>query len=550
LESRRPQTEPLKPLASEWPLLLALALVGLVLFFYRLGSPWLMDPDEGRYAEIAREFFVLKDWLIPHLNFLPYLEKPPLVYWFTALGFKVLGFTASAARLPSALSALAGVFLAYGLGRALWGSLAGALSALVLATAAGYLVLGRLLTLDMTFSLFLNLGIGLGYLALSREQVRLWPWAYLALALAVLTKGPVALVLAGLTWLIWTGLSGGAWRRLINLKGWALLVVITLPWFIYVQWRYPEFFGFFIVEQHFLRFLTPAIHPEPFYYYVPVLLGLLLPWTWLLPWALRDGGQWRDPDFRFLVLWAGVVVVFFSLSRGKLVPYILPALLPLALLVGRSLTYLTGVGRLSFNSRLLQGSLLVWAIAGVALVTLSLRPPALLMQALARANLSFTYLLTAAMILTLTPLAALVWRHLGALLLGALLLAALLPLGINQVSRERSFKDMGLVLKSQWRPGAALVGVQLYSQGLSFYSEHIFHLLGCRTELDFGERLAPGRGLCLPDKAALPAFTAAHPVTFFFLKADDRSWLEAGLPGKFRQLATHKDCILLAYEGK
>jgi 4-amino-4-deoxy-L-arabinose transferase-like glycosyltransferase len=534
----------------EWPLLLALALVGLVLFGYRLGAPWLMDPDEGRYAEIAREFFVLKDWLIPHLNFLPYLEKPPLVYWFTALSFKVLGFTATAARLPSALSALAGVFLAYGLGRALWGSLAGVLSALVLATAAGYVVLGRLLTLDMTFSLFLNLGIGLGYLALSREQVRLWPWAYLALALAVLTKGPVALVLAGLTWLLWTGLLGGAWRRLINLKGWTLLVVITLPWFIYVQWRYPQFFWFFIVEQHFLRFLTPAIHPEPFYYYVPVLLGLLLPWTWLLPWALRDGGRWRDPDFRFLVLWAGVMVVFFSLSRGKLVPYILPALLPLALLVGRRLTYLTGVGRLSFNSRLLQGSLLVWAIAGLALVTLSLRPPALLVQALARASLSFSYLLTAAMILALTPLVALVWRHLGALLLGALLLAALLPSGINQVSRERSFKDMGLVLKSQWRPGAALVGVQLYSQGLSFYSGQIFHLLGCRSELDFGERLAPQRGLCLPDKAALPAFTAARPVTFFFLKANDRSWLKEGLPGKFRQLASHKDCLLLAYERK
>jgi 4-amino-4-deoxy-L-arabinose transferase-like glycosyltransferase len=534
----------------EWPLLLALALVGLVLFFYRLGVPPLMDPDEGRYAEIAREFFVLKDWLIPHLNLLPYLEKPPLVYWLTGLGFKVLGFTATAARLPSALSALAGVFLAYGLGRALWGSLAGVLSALVLATAAGYVVLGRLLTLDMTFSLFLNLGIGLGYLALSRDQVRLWPWAYLALALAVLTKGPVALVLAGLTWVIWTGLRGGAWRRFINLRGWALLVVITLPWFIYVQWRYPEFFGFFILEQHLERFLTPAMHPEPFYYYGPVLLGLLLPWTWLLPWALKDGGRWRDPDFRFLVIWAGVVVVFFSLSRGKLVPYILPALLPLALLVGRSLAYLTGVGRLSFNSRLLKGSLLVWAITGVALVALSLRPPAPLVQALARANLSSTYLLTVAMILALTPLAALVWRHLGALLLGALLLAALLPLGISQVSQERSFKDMGLALKSQWQPGAALVGVQLYSQGLSFYSDHIFHLLGCRTELDFGERLAPQRGLCLPDKAALPAFTAARPMTFFFLKADDLSWLQAGLPGKFRRLASHKDCILVAYEGK
>ena len=187
----------------DWPFLLGLGLVGLVLFFYRLGAPGLMDPDEGRYAEIAREFFVLKDWLIPHLNLLPYLEKPPLVYWLTALSFKALGYTEAAARLPSAVSALGGVFLAYGLGRALWGPGPGVLGALVLASTAGYVALGRILTLDMTFALYLNLGIGLGYLALSRGQDRLWPWAYLALALAVLTKGPVALVLAGLVWVIW-----------------------------------------------------------------------------------------------------------------------------------------------------------------------------------------------------------------------------------------------------------------------------------------------------------------------------------------------------------
>ena len=171
--------------------------MGLVLFFYRLGAPGLMDPDEGRYAEIAREMLVLKDWLIPHLNLLPYLEKPPLVYWLTALGFKVFGYTEAAARLPSAVAALGGVFLAYGLGRAMWGPGPGVLGALVLASTAGYVALGRILTLDMTFALYLNLGIGLGYLALSRGQARLWLWAYLALALAVLTKGPVALVLAG-----------------------------------------------------------------------------------------------------------------------------------------------------------------------------------------------------------------------------------------------------------------------------------------------------------------------------------------------------------------
>ena len=119
------------PAGGGWLFLLGVALVGGVLFFYRLGAPGLMDPDEGRYAEIAREFFVLGDWGIPHLNLLPYLEKPPLVYWLTALSFKVCGFTELAARLPSAVSALGGVFLAYGLGRALWGPGPGMLKEIV-----------------------------------------------------------------------------------------------------------------------------------------------------------------------------------------------------------------------------------------------------------------------------------------------------------------------------------------------------------------------------------------------------------------------------------
>jgi 4-amino-4-deoxy-L-arabinose transferase-like glycosyltransferase len=531
-------------------LVLLLLVAGLVIFFYRLGVPGLMDPDEGRYAEIAREFFVLRDWSIPHLNLLPYLEKPPLVYWLTGLSFKGLGFTEFAARLPSALSALGGVFLAYGLGRAFWGPGPGMLGALVLASAAGYVALGRILTLDMTFALCLNLAIGLGYLALSRGQNRLWPWAYLALALAVLTKGPVALVLAGLVWVIWVLVNRRSGRPLIQIRGWVLLAVITLPWFVYVQWRYPEFFRFFILEQHLGRFLTPAIHPEPLWYYIPVVLGLLLPWTWLLPWTLAAAGRWRDPDYRFLVIWAAVIVVFFSLSRGKLVPYILPALLPLALLVGHGLARLTGVGRMYFNSRLLKTSLLIWAVTGVALVGLSLWPPALLVKPLARANFSLAYLLTLSLVWALTPLIALIWRHLGALLLGALLLSALVPRGIDQVSLTRSFQDMGLALKSRWQPGAALVGVHIYSQGLSFYSGQIFHLLGARTELDFGQRLAPEKGLRLAAKEALPAFTAATPVTFFFLKTHDLPWLAQGLPGNFQPLASHKDCILSIYEGK
>ena len=238
--------------------------MGVVIFFYRLGAPGLMDPDEGRYAEIAREMLVLKDWLVPHLNLFPYLEKPPLVYWLTALSFKALGYNELAARLPSAVSALGGLFLAYALGRVMWGPAAAFLGATVLATCSGYVALGRLLTLDMTLAFLVNLGIGLGYLALRQQQPRLWPWAYAALALAVLTKGPVALILAGLVWGLWVLIQRRPWKSLIPQPwSWLLLAVLVLPWFAYLQWRLPEYFRFFILEQNFGRFLTPAIHPQP-----------------------------------------------------------------------------------------------------------------------------------------------------------------------------------------------------------------------------------------------------------------------------------------------
>ena len=532
-------------------MVLLLMVAGLVIFFYRLGGPGLIDPDEGRYAEIAREFFVLRDWGIPHLNLLPYLEKPPLVYWLTALSFKVCGFTELAARLPSALSALGGVFLAYGLGRAFWGPGPGMLGALVLASAAGYVALGRILTLDMTFALCLNLGIGLGYLALSRDQNRLWLWAYLALGLAVLTKGPVALVLAGLVWVIWVLVNRRSGRPLIQIRGWVLLAVITLPWFVYVQWRYPEFFRFFILEQHLGRFLTPAIHPEPLWYYIPVLLGLLLPWTWLLPWTLAAAGRWRDPDYRFLVIWAAVIVVFFSLSRGKLVPYILPALLPLALLVGHGLARLTGVGRMYFNSRLLKTSLLVWGLTGVALVGLSLWPPALLVKALARANFSLPYLLTLSLVWALTPLVALIWRHLGALLLGALLLCGPGAPGHRPGEPGKIVQGYGagpqIPLAARGGPGG---GAPLFP-GAELLQRPNFSSFGLPDGAGF--RPAPGarRKVCvwLIRRPCRPS-PRATPVTFFFLKADDLPWLAQGLPGNFHPVASHKDCILSTYEGK
>jgi 4-amino-4-deoxy-L-arabinose transferase-like glycosyltransferase len=567
-----PRTQNPEPFLAEWPLILGLTILGLVVFFYRLGVPGLMDPDEGRYAEIAREIWLLKDWLIPHLNLLPYLEKPPLVYWLTALSLGGLGATELAARLPVAVSALGGVFLAYGLGRAFWGPAAGLFSGVVLATATGYVALGRVLTLDMTFSLLLNLAVGLGYLALRRPRPGRWLWAYLALALAVLTKGPVALVLAGLIWGLevlwqpdvvpaaWNGepeaeVAGQGWwrsrwracRPLVQPGGWVVLAALVLPWFAYVEWRYPGFFRFFILEQHFGRFLTPAIHAAPIYFYLPVLLGLMLPWSFLLPWAVVSSR--RDPHRVFLLLWAGVILVFFSLSRGKLVPYVLPALIPLALLLGRALSELRESWRWG-EDQVLKHSLLAWAGVGCGLTVLYFWPPAALGPGLAKAAPFAPVVFPGLLVFDLTPLVGLLWRRVGLLLLGALLLSALVPPVIDTVSLTRSPKEVGLAVKSHWQPGAALVGVKLYSQAVSFYSGQIFHLLPLRTELDFGRRLSPGRGLFFTGPREMAAFAATRSRTLFYLKLEELPILSQAVPGKMRQLARQKDCILLDYEGK
>ena len=149
-----------------------------------------------------------------------------------------------------------------------------------------------------------------------------------------------------------------------------------------------------------------------------MLLGLLLPWSWLLPWALGPRAGTGTRTSTFLLLWAGVVLVFFSLSRGKLAPYILPALLPLALLLGKSLCGLAEVARARAVDRGLRLSLWVWTLAGVSLTGLVLWPPSSLAQAVSRANLAFPYLLVAAAVFTLTPLIALVGRRLNLLLFG------------------------------------------------------------------------------------------------------------------------------------
>jgi hypothetical protein len=151
------------------------------------------------------------------------------------------------------------------------------------------------------------------------------------------------------------------------------------------------------------------------------------------------------------------------------------------------------------------------------------------------------------LILALTPTLTLIWRRPGVLVAGALLLSALVPWGMEQVSTQRSPKAMGLALRSQWQPGAALVGYRLYSQGISFYSGQVFHLLSFSTELDYGRKLAGTTSLFFDTSQEMAAFVRTRPLVFFFLRAEDRASLEQELPGKFLFLARQKNSILISY---
>lgn len=516
----------------------------LAVFCWRLGAAGLMDPDEGRYAEIAREMLVLGDWLLPHLNFVPYLEKPPLVPWLIALSFLAFGETEWAARLPVALSAVGGVLLAYALGRRWWGERSGLWAALVLATAGGYVVLGRLLTLDMTLTLFLNAAVALGYLAYEEDRPRLLVPAYLALAQAVLTKGPVALVLAVVILgavSLWE--RRRPWTFWLSPGGLLLFGIIAFPWFIWVSLRIPEFPSYFFWEHHVGRYATAPIHPEPFYYYLPVLLAAFLPWTPLLPGAVLASRAWAEPRGRFLMLWAGVILVFFSLSRGKLAPYILPALLPLGLLMGHGLAQ----GR---QGKALNAGIIAWLGVGVAAAGLYLWMPAGWAREVAKTAGLQDALPWPIGVAILSSALALVLRRLWPLGLGAVALALQAAIFLGLVSGYRSPQAAALAAAAWRSPEAPVVGVRYYSQALSFYLRQPLHLFQVRGELEFGLALRPAAGWELRTWEELAHFARTRDQVLFLVRQGEVAALKERLPGAWQELGRFKDCLLLAYTGK
>ncbi|NEX62862.1 ArnT family glycosyltransferase [Noviherbaspirillum galbum] len=338
--TNRPQAANLLiPLWLVWLVAVAAALGGL-------GGFDILDNNEGLYAEIPREMLASGDWrqwVIPHLDGLPYMEKPPLLYWLTAICFSVFGQAEWVARLVPAASALSCVGMLLAFGRAAGHEQAGRLAALMFISGLGVMAMSHVLMFDMLLTAMLTASLMLAWKALHHGRAASLRLAYVFLALAVLAKGLVALVLFGLVVVAWqAGTSKSPLAFLRGLLMWfepgALLafLAVAAPWHVVASKTEPVFAWFYFVNEHVLRFLGQR-EPHDYYsgawwYYLPRMAIYLFPWSFLILGMMRErtpGNAAGAGLNRFLFLAWLMPLLFFSVSSAK-ANYYLVAVMPFA----------------------------------------------------------------------------------------------------------------------------------------------------------------------------------------------------------------------------
>jgi len=515
--------------------LLIVALSWVVLDGFR----GLYNPDEGRYAEIPREMLASGDYVVPRLNGLVYIEKPPLQYWATALSLAAFGMSEWAARLYTSLAGLATVLATAWLARRLWGTSAAWRAGIMLASSLMVMLMSHQLTLDMSLTLYTTLTLvtfcAAQAAASARERTRLMWLAWASAAGAFLTKGLVAGVLPVLALGGYSLLQRDfrPWQRLGLTLGLPLFLVICLPWLVLIQHRLPQFFDFFIVREHFQRFTTLVEQRyQPWWFFLEVLALGCLPW--LVPVARALATGWRRSvaagEFdvrRLLWVWSVVVLVFFSASDSKLIPYILPMFPALALLAGsapeaplRRDLAATSVGLWLGGAACLAGALLLPRFLGDparAPYFLEVRAPLVLMG-IALGAAGWYARRTSGTVAPTVVIGA------GSYLcfVGILWAAALLTPIYSGVTLARA-------LPPDLARGTTVYSVRTYDQSLTFYLGHTVTLVDSRGELDFGLNLEPGKALATVDdfvprwQAEQQALAVMEPPTYALL-------LQRGLP--------------------
>lgn len=472
------------------------AVLVVVLYFAMLGSYSLIDPDEGRYAEIPREMIESGDFITPRLNYVKYYEKPPLLYWMVSASFCAFGENEFAARFPCVLCALLCAGITWALGRKMFGRTAGLIGGAVTATSILFFAIGRLCLTDMPLTLFLTASAASYWCAVSaaeRKSARIYSALFwISMGLGVLTKGLVAIVLPCGTIVLHCIITRSARgiRSVASPIGVALFAAVTVPYFYAVCSVDPEYFDFFFIREHFLRYTT-TVHNryEPMWFFVPIVIMGMMPWTGWLPSIFARGSALRYRETRgaagYLLLWCGVVLAFFSLSNSKLIPYVVPCLPPLAILIG--VEFARMIERKRWHVPSLVCSTLLNVIFAAALVIYAQKgkyiPPSEAIPTASAAALSLVVGCVAAIALSIKKRAYA--SAVAALFVtAALFFASLTEIWIT-IGRTRGLEGVAAAI-TQDRPDATIAAWNDVVQGLSYYARARVMNVGGPGELEFG----------------------------------------------------------------
>jgi len=459
-------TPPVPP-SRLWLLVLAAA----VALGFNLGGPRFFDPDEGRNAEVAREMAESNDYLLPHLDGLPYLDKPVVYFAAAALAMEVLGPTETAARLPAYLFTLATIVLIIAFARRRWGADAGWLAGLALATMPLVMAYARATIFDSALAFCTTLAIVSFW-----DERPVLAWA--AMGLGALTKGPVALLVPLAAVIPHALLTGRPLRRVFPLLGLAAFAVVALPWFIAISTRIPEFPHYVFVRETLERVTTTKFHrTAPVWYYLPIVPVAAFPWIvpalarvkdWRWAWLAR-GVNPQAGDAIFLACWVLGPLAFFTLNQSKLPQYVLPLMPAFALAAARLLAR-EGI------SVAWRGYAALAALLGIALASLTLWLPApIALTPAERAAIPGTALALGIALLASAALLSLAVRRsqpiLGATAYALVVMTIALTSGplLAAVGDDRSAATLAQVIRNTQGTGARVLGVAAFPPSLPFY---------------------------------------------------------------------------------
>jgi 4-amino-4-deoxy-L-arabinose transferase-like glycosyltransferase len=533
--------------------LLAIIAVLYLFFFYNLGSYSLKEPDEGRYAEIPREMVETGDYIVPHLNYVRYFEKPPLLYWLTALSYKVFGINEWAFRVPNALAALLCIVIIY-LFASRWFTIKTALiSSLILISSFGFFAMVHIVTIDMLFAFLLSASLLCFYEFYLGEKPLFLYLFFASLALAILAKGPVALILMGMTVVLFllTEKRISFLKEMASIKGLSLFILIAAPWFIAICIKEKEFFQFFFIDQHILRFLTTKHKRSgPIYYFVPVLFGGLFPWSIFIPRAVIQ--LWRVKELRLLFIWSAVVFAFFSLSGSKLTPYILPVFPALSIILG----YLFET---EWNQRVQKNREIIiyvlffscLVLAGFFCASNALERHISIMPDILSVSKDIRGLLLGISVVSLIILVFLAFirvRKYSALflILGGFSLSVTtgLMLHAHVIDRFNTTKDLAQIINETKTDASIIVNYGSFDETLPFYTRGRTYIVSYTGELEMGAKYPEERHFFLNDEEFMRMLQSDRDIRVVFKHKKLSRLKELGIEGTNILYCQDNRCVL------